>query len=212
MNIDDWAARWKSGRIGFHEGRANRFLAKHVERLGEARRVLVPLCGKTEDMAFLAARGHEVVGIEAIEDAARAFFAEHGQTPAVQDLRSGVRSYSAGRVTILAGDVFRCTKADVGVVNALYDRAALVALPPDVRPRYVAHLRAMLDPGAAAIVITFEYRLSGLEPPPYPAGEAEVRQLYADARVELIEEAPAEGPRFREAGVEASELCFAVTT
>jgi thiopurine S-methyltransferase len=210
MEIDYWASRWKDGRTGWHEGRANRFLATHIERLGQATRVLVPLCGKTEDMAFLAARGHEVVGIEAVEAAARAFFAEHGVTPKVHDLRSGVRSLSSGRVTIIVSDVFACTKADVGAMGGLYDRAALVALPPDVRRRYVPHLRAMLETPASALVVTFDYRQEAFQPPPFAVSEAEVRELYAGAHVEAIDEVPAEG-RFREAGVDATERCFAIT-
>src|SRR5690606_21543268 len=165
MDIEYWAARWKEGRIGFHEGRTNAFLAKHAGRLGEKRRVLVPLCGKAEDMAFLAARGHEVVGIEAVEDAVKAFFAEHGLDPRVDDLRGGVRAYSTGGVRILAADLFACTKEDLGPVDALYDRAAIVALPPETRRRYVARLREVLPAGAPGLVVTFEYVQSQIEGP-----------------------------------------------
>jgi thiopurine S-methyltransferase len=216
MDIDFWQARWNEGRIGFHEGRANAFLEKHVERLGKKRRVLVPLCGKAEDMAFLAARGHEVVGIEAVEDAVRAFFVEHALEP---EIKSGklVRSYSAGGVTILAGDVFACTREELAALgitaarDALYDRAALVALPPDVRPRYVEHLRALLAPGASGLVITFEYDQERFEPPPFAVTENEVRELFAGATVEAIDQGPGEGPRFRAAGVQVKEQCFAIT-
>lgn len=211
MDIAGWEACWRQGRIGFHEGQPNRFLARHVGRLGAARRVLVPLCGKTEDMAFLAARGLDVMGIEAVEDAPQAFFAEHGLTPAVREVRAGLRQYEAGRVTILVADVFTCTKADIGAVDALYDRAALVALPPEVRARYVPHLRAMLQPDATGLVITLEYGPGRFEPPPFSVSEAELRGLYEGAIVESLEERPAEGPRLREAGIDASERCSLIT-
>jgi thiopurine S-methyltransferase len=210
MDIEYWATRWKEGRIGFHEGRTNTFLEKHAGRLGEKRRVLVPLCGKAEDMAFLAARGHEVVGVEAVEDAVRAFFAEHGLTPRVTDLRDGVRAYAAGGVRILAADLFACTKEDLGPVDALYDRAAIVALPPETRRRYVARLRELLPAGAPGLVVTFEYEQSRLEGPPFAVLEDELRALWADSRVEAIDEAPADGPRFREAGVTLKERCYAL--
>ena len=211
MDIEHWAARWREGRIGFHEGRPNTFLERHVDRLGPARRVLVPLCGKTEDMAFLAARGHEVVGIEVIEDAVRAFFAEHDLTPEVRD-RGDVRAYTAGGVTILAGDLFACTAETAGRVDALYDRAALVALPPEARPRYVEHLRALLAAGSPGLLVTFEYPQERMSPPPFSVSEGEVRSLYTGAVVELLEHGPAEGPRFRDAGVAANERCFAIRT
>ncbi|HVH46372.1 MAG TPA: hypothetical protein VM925_28720, partial [Labilithrix sp.] len=95
MEIADWAARWRDGRIGFHEGRANTFLERHVDRLGPApKHVLVPLCGKAEDMAFLASRGHTVTGIEVVEDAVQAFFREHDLTPEIRSVKDDVRSYS----------------------------------------------------------------------------------------------------------------------
>jgi thiopurine S-methyltransferase len=210
MNVEDWLVRWKEGRIGFHEGRANAFLERHVERLGTERRVLVPLCGKAEDMAFLASRGHEVVGIEVAEDAVRAFFAEHGLDP---EVRPGPRvtTFRAGPFTLLAGDVFASTEEDVGPVSALYDRAALVALPDEVRPRYVAHLRRLLSKGATGLLITFEYDPQLMDGPPFSVGEEEVRRLYAPGRVELLGDAPAEAPRFTAAGVPARERCFAMT-
>ncbi|MDF2696544.1 MAG: Thiopurine S-methyltransferase [Labilithrix sp.] len=212
MEIDYWAARWKEGRIGFHEGRTNAFLARHVDLLGPApKRVLVPLCGKTEDMAFVASRGHYVIGIEAVEDAVKAFFAEHELVPEVREIGEHIRVYSSGRVSIFAGDLFACTKELVGNVDALYDRAALVALSGDVRPRYVAHLRELLAPQSKGIVITFEYDTSKVAPPPYSVSEAEVRRLYSGAVVTQVEEGPLDGPKFREAGVEATERCFLVT-
>ena len=211
MEIDFWAQRWKEGRIGFHEGRTNAFLARHVDHLGAApRRVLVPLCGKTEDMAFLASRGHDVVGIEAIESAVKAFFEEHELEPSVRELDGDVRAYSSGRVTLLAGDLFACTKQHVGDVNALYDRAALVALPADVRPRYVAHLRGLLAPQSNGLLVSFDYDQSKLEPPPFAVPEEEIRHHYAGARVTLLEEGPLDGPRLREAGVTGREQCFAI--
>ncbi|MBX3205430.1 MAG: hypothetical protein KF764_10195 [Labilithrix sp.] len=211
MEIDFWARRWKEGRIGFHEGATNVYLARHVDRLGPApRRVLVPLCGKTEDMAFLASRGHHVVGIEAVEDAVRAFFAEHELSATVRDAGEHIRVYTAERFTLLAGDLFACTKEIVGEVDALYDRAALVALAGDVRPRYVDHLRALLAPQSRGLLVTFEFTSSSFDPPPYPVGEDEVRRLYTGARVTAIDEGPCDGPRFRESGIAATERCFAL--
>ncbi len=207
-----WDIRWKDGRTAFHEGRANAFLAKHAARLEGRGRVLVPLCGKAEDMVYLASQGHEVLGIEGVEAPVKAFFAEHDLTPEIRDVNEHVRSYTAKGITILVGDVFACTKSEVGDVSALYDRAALVALPADVRPRYVAHLRSLLTPGAHGLVVTFDYPQHQMPGPPFSVGEDEVRKLYSGAKVEQIDHAAvgSEG-RFREAGVQAIERCFFVS-
>ncbi len=211
MDIDFWAARWREGRIGFHEGRTNAFLERHVARLGASgRRVLVPLCGKTEDLAFLAAQGHSVLGVEAVEEAARAFFQEHGLTPQSTERGEHIRELSSGRVTILVGDFFACTPDVAGPVNALWDRGALVALSAADRARYVPRLRELLAPGSKGLVVNCEYDTSTMDPPPHSVPESEVRRLYEGARVEEIEGGIFQTPRMRELGVTALEHCFAI--
>src|SRR4051812_36053592 len=121
MDTEFWRARWQEGRIGFHEGVPNAYLAKYGDRLSSARRVLVPLCGKTVDLAYLAGRGHEVIGIELVDDAVRQFFAEHGTVAAVEK-RGAFQAYTAGPITVLAGDFFASTPELVGPVEAIFDR------------------------------------------------------------------------------------------
>jgi thiopurine S-methyltransferase len=212
MDIDFWLGRWREGRTGFHQGRPNEFLAKHVERLGSARRILVPLAGKAEDMAFLAGRGHDVVGVEVVEDAVRAFFAEHELEPTVTEGERG-RTYRAAGVTLICADFFALQREDVGALTAFYDRAALVALPPDVRPRYVRHLRSLLAPDVpkvTGLLVTFDYRQGAMSGPPFAVGDDEVRALYEGATVELLGEGVGESPRFQEAGVTPTERCYAI--
>lgn len=207
MEPEFWAARWREGRIGFHEGRANAFLERHVARLGEKKRVLVPLCGKTEDIAFLASRGHEVVGIELVEGAVRAFFREHDLEPSVT---RGERctAFNSGSVTLLAGDFFACTRADVGPVDRFYDRAALVALPAEMRARYVKHLRTLVSPGGEGIVVAFDYPQEKMEGPPFAVSDAEIRSLFAAT---VLDEAPTQSPKLRESGAHVIERCYYVT-
>ncbi len=207
MERSFWEERWREGRIGFHEGAPNKFLSRHAPRL--AGRVLVPLCGKAEDLAFLASRGHDVVGVEIVEDAVRAFFTEHGVTPVVTP-RDGLAEYRAGSITIFAGDVFATTREILGEIDAVYDRAALIALPPELRPRYVDHLRTLVAPGTPGLLIALEYEQGRMAGPPFSLVDAEVRAHYTDSVV-LLDEAPAETPRLRELGVEAIERCYAVT-
>lgn len=205
MEREYWAERWQEGRIGFHEGHANGLLERNVARLGEKRRVLVPLCGKSEDMAFLAAHGHTVVGVELAEEAARAFFREHALEP-TKVRRGAFDVYSASAITILVGDFFDVTREDLGPIDALYDRAAMIALPAEMRARYAAHVRGLLDAGTPGIVITLEYEQSAIEGPPFAVMESELRF----AQRELLGEKDAETPRFHEAGVAAKERAFFV--
>jgi len=218
---DEWLARWREGRTAFHEGRPNDLLVRHAAHLAGSRRVLVPLCGKSEDLAFLAACGHDVVGIELAEQAVQAFFAEHDLTPSVAP-HGPVVAYrvgpgmvrpagpaTSGAIALLAGDFFAVTPELLGPVDALYDRAALVALPPELRPPYMARLRALVPAGAPALVITYEYDQAAVGGPPFAVLEAELRALYAGAAVELLEERPGGLAKCAQSGVSVSERCFA---
>jgi thiopurine S-methyltransferase len=208
MNHDFWRGRWADGQIGFHQGRPNLFLERHHAVLGEKKRVFVPLCGKTVDLVFLAAQGHEVVGVELVEDAVKAFFAEQQLTPTVTS-QGPLTGYQAGAITIFAGDYFHATRAVLGAVNAVYDRAALIALPPDLRTRYVSHLRKVVPEGNPGLVVTLEYPQAEAEGPPFSVPEAELRTHYAGATVELLEQGPADG-RFAVFAERARECCWSV--
>jgi thiopurine S-methyltransferase len=222
---DEWLARWREGRTAFHEGRPNDLLVRHAAHLAGSRRVLVPLCGKSEDLAFLAACGHDVVGVELAEQAVQAFFAEHDLTPSIAP-RGPVVAYevgagmvrpaaptgpaTSGAIALLAGDFFAVTPELLGPVDALYDRAALIALPAELRSRYVARLRALLPVEAPALVITLEYDQAAVAGPPYAVLEAELRTLYAGAAVELMEERPGDVAKCAQSGTPVTERCFAL--
>jgi thiopurine S-methyltransferase len=211
MEPSFWIERWKEGRIGFHEGHPNTFLMRYAERLGDAKRVLVPLCGKAEDMAFLAARGHAVVGVDVALSALRDFFREHGLEPAVET-SARLTTLRADAFTLLAGDFLALTREEVGDVDAVYDRAALVALPPELRVRYVALLRALIPAGTPLLIVTFDYPQAQMQGPPFAVGEEELRRLYSGAIVKLLDQAPLGTGKLRDAGIDALEQCWLVTT
>jgi thiopurine S-methyltransferase len=205
MDAVFWRERWREGRTAFNEGAPNAFLSRHVARL-VGRRVLVPLCGKAEDLAFLAFHGHDVVGVELVEQAVREFFAEHGLV-ADMSPQGAATAYSAASIRLLAGDMFAITREDTGAIDAIYDRAALVALPPDMRQRYVAHLRSIVAPGTHMLIVTIDYPQSRMDGPPFAVSDNELRGHYRE--VELLDERPAKGGRLEEMGVVAVERCYA---
>jgi thiopurine S-methyltransferase len=201
-----WHARWQEGRIGFHEGQPNSFLTAHHAWLAGCHRVLVPLCGKTADMAFLASRGHAVVGVELVEDAVRQFFAEHSAEPSIT--RQGdLAIYSAGAITIIAGDLFAMSQAVVGTIDGIYDRAALVALPADLRRRYTKQLRTLAPGARRELLVSLDYPDGASEGPPFSVPEAEVRALMPGATIALVDSAP--DPRGR-AGGQMVARCYTI--
>jgi thiopurine S-methyltransferase len=187
MDHEFWETRWAEGRIGFDQSAPNPLLERHEGVLEGRRRVLVPLCGKSVDMRFLAAGGHDVVGIELVRRAIDSFFEE--QEIEASEVEVGpYRGLAGGGVTLLAGDFFEATREALGRFDAIYDRAALVALPPEMRASYVAHCQRLLGPGGRVVLVTFAYDPSKMEGPPFSVDDEAVRLLHAAHDVQLIEE------------------------
>jgi thiopurine S-methyltransferase len=179
MDPDYWLERWEKGRIGFHRADANPRLIEHHEVLDGTIRVLVPLCGKSADLEWLVVQGFEVVGIELSELAAQAFFSERGLTPERREQGPFV-AYRHGNVTILVGDFFAADAAQLGAFDGVYDRAAMIALPPELRARYTAHLRTLLAPKAKLLLVTLHFDAAG--GPPFSVPPEEVAAAYASAK------------------------------
>jgi thiopurine S-methyltransferase len=193
QQTDAWLQRWDEGRIGFHQDAVNPRLIKHWASIAPSVdcRVLVPLCGKSRDMLWLAQRGHSVVGVELSPLACRAFFTETN-LPFDEESRGDHWAY-IGRgvgsgIELLCGDFFALDQAAVGPISAWFDRAAIVALPPLLWPRYAETLERLLSPTAAGLMLTFEYPQSEREGPPYSVSLDAVQQEFRRSfDVELLE-------------------------
>lgn len=193
---EPWLERWQEGRTGWHEPAGNRHLQAHWSTT--SRRVLVPLCGKTPDLLWLEGQGNEVVGVELSAIAARDFFLDN-ELPFTVD---ATRYKAVDRhITIVCGDYFAFNDASF---DAIYDRAALIALPRDMRPAYAAHTSALLTPDAFHLLVSIEYDQSIVKGPPYSVRGDEVLaywpQLQLVGENEDIRNAP---PKFRQAGVQS---------
>lgn len=210
MEKDFWVARWQGGQIGFHGAVPNVRLVAHVASLGSPGRVLVPLCGKSLDMTFLAARGFDVVGVEFVGDAALDYFAEAGVTPQRLE-RDGFVGYKHQNVTIWVADILAITAQTLGHIDAVYDRAALVALPETTRAAYAQQLAAISPAGTRLLLVTFEHDLP--DGPPFSIDANAVQTLlgasFAPAEVERVGTLD-ESPRWKQRG--ATRLAEVVWT
>ena len=195
-----WQARWAQGQIGFHLQEVNPYLQQHWPSLSIApgSQVLVPLCGKSLDMAWLAGQGLRVLGVELAERAVEDFFAEQGLQPEVEQ-QGVLRLYRAAGVEIYCGDFFNVQAEHVAGCTALYDRAALIALPEGMRERYAAHLAAILPSGCAGLLVTLDYQQAEMSGPPFAVDEALVAQLLTEQQwtCELLEQADVLGQNWR---------------
>jgi thiopurine S-methyltransferase len=180
MDHKFWRDKWIANQIGFHEDLFHPLLCDHWATLeiDSVAPVFVPLCGKSKDMVWLRERGHEVIGVELSEVAAEAFFGENDM-PAVRDELGPFSRYRGGGYTLLCGDVFDLTAELLGPFAAIYDRAALIALPPDTRRAYARHLQSLCAPRTLVLLITLSYPPEELSPPPFIVPSGEVDHLYA---------------------------------
>ncbi len=207
MDPQFWHQRWQRNETGWHQQEINAHLQDFWPQLRQPAggRVLVPLCGKSRDLLWLRAQGHAVLGVEISPIAVREFFAENELNPTV--VRQGYfERCEADGLTVLCGDFFALDAATVHDVTGVYDRASLIALPPEMRRRYAHHLAQVLPGQAAILLVTMEYDQHEMAGPPFAVHEDEVRRLYEPRYhvTRLFEkDIFAENPRFRERGLNA---------
>jgi thiopurine S-methyltransferase len=180
MDADFWHRKWANNEIGFHETMVNALLVKHFPALAleENRRVFLPLCGKTLDVHWLLSNGYRVVGAELSKLAVDQLFAELGVEPTVSSCGLTER-YSSLNLDILVGDIFDVSAQLLCPVDAIYDRAALVALPEETRGRYASHL-IEITAQAPQLLNCFEYDQNLMDGPPFSIEGAEVVQHYGE--------------------------------
>jgi thiopurine S-methyltransferase len=205
---DFWLDRWSSQQIGFHQTEVNPWLRKCWPEMNipSDSAVFVPLCGKSLDMSWLAQRGHRVFGAELAETAVRAFFDEAGQPYRVARLRH-VQEFSGGRVSIFCGDVMDLTALHLPAVAAVYDRAALIALPPKSRAHYADHLLRIIPDGCRILLLTLEYDQQQVSGPPFSVTQDEVEGLFKSrCKIESVCRAAVSllPPKFAAAGIDSA--------
>jgi thiopurine S-methyltransferase len=204
MNNEYWLKRWIENRIGFHKDGVNPFLEQFLPQVSKAPgRTFVPLCGKSADLTWLAAQGHQVVGVDVSEVAARAFAFEQkiAMTAANEPPFLVFRSE---RIAYYVGDFFNLQPDRIGRFELIYDRAALIALPAGKRPEYAQKLKALMVSGGSLLLVSLEYDPKQMEGPPFAVTEAEVRSFFKELSVSKLREHDCieEESRFKERGLD----------
>ncbi len=178
MHEEFWITRWQENRIGFHEERPNALLVDHFHhlKLKPGSTVFVPLCGKSVDLDWLLSQGHQVKGVEFSEKAVREVFARLKIVPAISKHGALIR-FISDNITLFAGDFFALDAIKLGTIDAVYDRAALVALPGEKRPKYARHL-SELSNNAPQLLVAFDYEQEQMDGPPFSVPGSEITQHY----------------------------------
>jgi len=181
MDEKFWHKKWESNDIAFHAATPNPLLLSYFDQLGLANnaRVFLPLCGKTLDIGWLLNQGYRVAGAELSTIAAEELFSELGLTPTRSEL-GAVQRYQAHHLDIFVGDIFTLNSELLGPVDAIYDRAALVALPDTLRAAYTTLLKAITHT-APQLLINYDYDQTAQAGPPFSISDAELASHYQAA-------------------------------
>ena len=209
-----WLAGWQAGRTGFHLSEVNETLLKHCDEFLEGsagKTILVPLCGKTVDLSFLADMGHAVVGVEGVRAAVDQFQVESGEALTPSPTTSGTSWVAvprgcgrAGALAIVEADYFRLSTGELhavcdtmiereddgtgdgAVFDFVWDRASLVAIDPAHREEYATQSARLLKPGGKILLNTLEYDQQRMRGPPFSVSESEVRRLYEPLGLDVV--------------------------
>lgn len=190
MDQEFWFRRWKKNEIGFHMTDPHHYLPKFYDLLqvqpGDS--VFVPLCGKSPDLTWLHKQGLNVVGIELSRTAVEAFFSENGLSGR-WTTEADMPCCRAKGYKIYCGDFFKLTTVELAGARSLYDRGSLVAMPPEMRTRYAAHLAALLPSGSRVLLISYTYNQAETDGPPFSVSQKELETLFGeDFQIEILTE------------------------
>jgi len=210
MDTDFWIEKWQQRQIGFHEGRPNASLQQwfHAMQLKPGDHVFVPLCGKSQDMLWLLGQGLRVTGCECSPLAVSEFFSENGLQPQSREAGSGLVVHDCGELNLWQGDFFSLPDEVLASADGIYDRAALIALPPDMRRRYVQQFHQGLKAGTPILLVTLDFQrdpaaCNNYQGPPFPHTDAMVQDQYREfPAIEKLGQRDilAEEPKFRAQG------------
>ncbi len=205
MKTEFWPERWEKNEIGFHQQEINGHLQTYWQQLkpNPKSQVLVPLCGKSRDMLWLCGQGHHVLGVEISPIAVRDFFEENDLVPHVTQ-QGPFQRWETDGLAILQGDFFSLAVPDVQEIGAVFDRASLVALPPELRQHYGQHLQKILPSDAGILLVAFEYDQNVMAGPPFSVTENEIHLLYQksyEIMPLLATDVLNDYPQFRERGL-----------
>ncbi|MFN3622510.1 MAG: thiopurine S-methyltransferase [Hyphomicrobium sp.] len=206
MEHNFWIERWNKQDIGFHQADFDPALGKYWSQLDvpAGGRVLVPLCGKSLDMVWLAQQGYSVIGAELSERAVDDFFSERGLAPDTR-CEADFIIKSSGPYEIWCGDFFALPQSAVAGVSGVYDRAALVALPADLQRRYAAKMKSLL-PDAQILLVSLDYDQREMSGPPFATPRTTIEDLFSDhydCTELVVKDVLAGYPHFQQRGVTA---------
>ena len=184
---------------------SQKYLKKYLPKLTRDRpsvSLLVSLCGDSSDVAFLAGKGHDVIGIEIFEKAVKSIFTENQPPIPYSVTETGpFKVYTATddkKIAIYVGNFFDTLPSDVGPFDAVWDGHGIVAIPEKDMQPYADKLKTLLKADGAMLFSTVWYDINELTkgPAPAPLSTDELSRFFPGCKVELLEKGPFDNSDF----------------
>lgn len=181
MELSYWESRWKKGNTGFHSDEIYRGLLQYFPEKTLLRRetAFVPLCGKSEDLLWLAGKFNKVVGVDVSMIAIEEFIENH-KLEVTKRSFSSFTIFDAENIELWCGDFLKMPVHKIRPVDFIYDKAAIVALPEQMRPAYAAKLKEFCNDDTIVMLQHFVYEQSEMSGPPFSVSEKEIKKLFGE--------------------------------
>lgn len=191
FSIHDWSKCWINKSTNWHRSIYSpdllRFYPSCIAKMGRKSTVLVPLCGKTLDLIWLAGNGEKVIGIEVVEQACHEFFRENNIPYVVEKVQSGDCRIFTSQVDALDITIFNCDFYALTVeltgrrCDAVWDRGSFVAINPDMRIPYAKQLASLMNNGGKSLLsaLEYDYRERHDPGPPFCISEDVVHDAFS---------------------------------
>ncbi|MCY4320954.1 MAG: thiopurine S-methyltransferase [Bdellovibrionaceae bacterium] len=179
MDPNFWLEIWEKNETPFHQFDYNRLLVKYWSSLNleKGTEIFIPFCGKSKDMLWLKNQGYKILGNELSELATKQFFKENN-LDFETDFDKNFSINKSDQIKIMIGDYFSLTPDHTSQVRAVFDRASLIALPSNLRKKYVNQMKNLLVKDCIILLITLEYEKETVTPPPFDVRDKEIYELY----------------------------------
>nr|CAB3267191.1 thiopurine S-methyltransferase-like [Phallusia mammillata] len=184
MELGYWSNRWKTGDVQFHKEDVHYDLIENENKLlPQQGSVFFPLCGKTVDMAYLASKGHTVVGLEFDEEPIKSFFSENKLKYNITEIEDyPFKKYQCcnqgADITIYQGDINHATVNFLGKFDAIWDRGSFVAINTNDRTMYTNLILGIMKPNTQYYLLCVEFDSSVFGGPPHSTTQADVQKHF----------------------------------
>ncbi len=186
MDYEFWDNCWQRPSQPFHVESAHPLLSKYLHLFKKDRRVLLPLSGKSLDPIFLAENGLFSTSIEFNPTAVESFIADTQLKP-IEKQTNKFEHFDFGKFEIWLADFFNLSSKVIGKFSQVFDRAALVALPDDLRNRYTQHLISLLESDAVIYMVTMDYKTAEMDGPPFYINLKALQEYFPNSSIKELD-------------------------